>query len=375
MNEYVESRMLWTENGEIYLPDHERCSWNIGRIIYERIKLPSRSVVFAFDSVNYFEFTKHFDGRLDLDKLECYTSAFPTGSPTAFSSIFFREPPNKHRIFGIAFYSEKDKGIYQTSKGTIIDSHNRTLGPSVFHVNSSSFLSNLDYPVYYVYVDNFWHSSELWSCFSGNAERVTVKPRGHYKENYERSVEFDELLERTRFLMSQDGYQLIWVFVDLDEVIHQNGVKSERTQRILKNITSSVSDLINEFSEYDYYLFSDHGQVDLKDTYEFPYDKIKDLCYSYRGGIGRTHYFYTKSPDAIDIIKGVIGDTGLVLKKQDSLLKRIYGFDPTPFPEIGDIVAIATKPSFPSYGWKMKAEHGALSKEEVFIPFLQICRR
>lgn len=375
MDNYIESRRLLTENGDIYLPDHERCSWTIGRAIYNRVKSPSRSVVFAFDSVNYFEFKKHFEGRINLDGLECYTSVFPTGSPTAFSSIFFKEPPDKHRIFGIAFYSEIDKGIYQTSKGIIIDTHNRILRKSNFHISLKSFLSTLAYPVHYLYVDNFWHSSELWNIFSADTDRVKVRPRGYYKNNYDRSGEINELLERTRNLMSQVGHQLIWVFLDLDEIIHQNGVKSRRTQSLLKKIASTVSGLINEFKDYDYYLFSDHGQIDLNDTFEFPYNKIKELCYSNRGGLGRTHYFYTKSLDAIDIIIGEIGDTGIVLKKDNSLLQRIYGFDPTPFPEIGDIVAIATKPSFPSYGWKMKAEHGALSKEEVFIPFLRIYRR
>ena len=85
--DYIKSRKIKISNKEVYAPDFKRCSVNMGRRIYNSIKKPSKNVVFAFDSLNYFQFKKHFKGRICIDNLRCFTSVFPTGSPTSFSII------------------------------------------------------------------------------------------------------------------------------------------------------------------------------------------------------------------------------------------------------------------------------------------------
>ncbi len=373
MNQNLDSLLTEYCGRKFYLPDYKNSVIGIKNSILEGLNDNRKMIIFGFDSVNTIQFKRHFGGKIDLSDMKELSSVFPTGSPTSFSSIFFGNQINQHGIFGIAFYCPKEKGIYQTSKDCIVNTMNETLRDAKFQIHGQSFLSEVDIPVFYIHVNHFWYSSNLWSKFSKSTNHISVHPRGHYKSDYNRQLDLDAVLDNTEELLNKSkNDKLVYVSVDFDEHMHREGVETDITQKLLSHVSNRICDIIYSNPEYDYVFLSDHGQIDLKNNYPFDFEKIVKYCYSHRGGLGRTSYFYSNKDIAFDIIEEQVGDTGIVLKKNNPLLKKIFGFDPVIYPEIGDIIAFATEPSFPSYGWSSKAEHGALAKEELFVPYLHL---
>lgn len=362
-------------NGSCYYVPHK--TENI-KSLYKRtsefFSEPSKNLIILVDSLNYFEFEKHFRNAFDLTNLEALTSVMPTGTSCAFSSIFLNANQQEHGIYGIAFYLPEYKGIFQTNKGAIVDSYNKILQKiDYFSITRTSILDTAKQDTFFVHLDDYWFKSNFWQRLLGKkVNKIPVQSSMNYSDLDSIKLEVDRVLDSTNQLMNSKENRTVISFIDYDGPIHSNGVKTKNSQELLRYLAEKISQLLINHKDYNFAIMSDHGQIDLHNTFEFKFEEISDLCYTNRGGLGRTLYFYSKRKEAYEKIAEKVGDSGLVLLRDDPLLSEIFGYDVSNIPQIGDIVAIAIKDCFPSFGWNFAAEHGGLSKEEMIVPFLRI---
>ena len=367
------NKALRIEEKQAYLPKFSISSAVLGRLVKERLKHRSRKILFLFCSVNYFEFRKHFKGKLDLKGLKCMNSTFPSGTFSSFPSIFFAMPVNKHKVFGAAFYSKRDGLLHDLFKDAVIDANGKIKAGDAFLPDKEvhSILNDLPEKPVFLGINIHWLDTSAWRGIFGTCKLVKV-PQTIKNSGRDFWKEFDTMFLNLNNIVAGHKPQVLCVFINFDEIMHTYGPNDRRTQELLENVSAKIAAVVRKNRDYEYLFFSDHGQIDQHVKEPLYLDDVKGLFYSLPGGLGRTRYFYSKSPNAFRMIKKRVGSSGIVLKRTDPVLRRIFGFDPSNIEEIGDIVTIGTKRNFPSHGWKYSGEHGGLSLEELCVPYLNL---
>ncbi|MDE1865115.1 MAG: alkaline phosphatase family protein [Candidatus Micrarchaeota archaeon] len=357
----------------LVVPNPKKTPDVIGRYIRRQMQTKVNKVIFLFDSVSYSEFKRHFGGKISLEGLKRFNSNFPTGTYTAYPSIFFGVKTGRHGLVGTAYYSSKEDGLFSLMSDRVTDLDGNKITDRRYKRDRSlhSFLEYSKSRPIFLSQDLGWLKTSLWDVILLNSQRITIPLKGpEDKRDYD--YELRALIKKAASMVEKKKPGLLCVFVDFDEPMHIFGVKSAKTQRLLKMCSSLIADMVKSNPNYDYFFVSDHGQIDQKNTKKLSVEHVKDKLYCSNGGVGRARYIYSKSEAVFEDIKRQVGASGLVLKRSDPRLKRLFGFSPAKVDSIGNIIAVATSASFPSHGWNWKAEHGGLSPEEIFIPFLHL---
>jgi len=357
------SRIIDSSSNEFYLPTYNNSITSIQQKILPTLNGDKPTIVFGLDAINIYQFIDYFDGMIDLSNLHTLSSVFPTGSATAYSSIHFGQSVDKHGVYGSAFYNPSIRNLQLVFTDQKVTTEEK-IQESPFKITKPTTLDKVSKNCCFIHVKHFSADSNLARRFMGSASSIELTAT----DNFERDImnQFDSLFKITK----QKKYHVNWCYLDFDTIMHQWGVKTLRTDALLRKTARIITDYINKNPEYAYIFLSDHGQIDQRDTHEFDNESIIRDCYAMKGGSGRSLYFYTNKKSVCEHIESEVGTSGLVLHRGDPLLNKIFGFNTKNIPEIGDIVAIATAPNFPSYGWNLKAEHGGLCKEELYVPFL-----
>ncbi len=357
------SRLVDTYENEFYLPKHDCSVASIQQRIIPTLNSDKPTVVFSLDAINIYQFINYFNEMIDLSNLQTLSSVFPTGSATAYSSIHFGQSVDKHGVYGSAFYNPVIRNLQLvftdqsvTAKGNI--------QANPFSITTLATLDKISGSSCFIYVKHFSADVKLAKRFMGHAAPIELTAT----DDFERDImnQLDSLSNTVK----QKKYHVTWCYLDFDTIMHQWGVKTPRTDDLLRKTARIIKDQIDHNPDHNYIFLSDHGQIDQVNTHEFDNESIMGKCYAMKGGSGRSLYFYTNDKSVYKHIHAEVGNSGIVLLKGDPLLDKIFGFKTKNIPEIGDIVAIATAPNFPSYGWDLKAEHGGLCKEELYVPFL-----
>jgi Type I phosphodiesterase / nucleotide pyrophosphatase len=360
-----------TPDGALYyIPDHDQSLRRVSTTIKEIISTKEKSFIFVLDSINFFEFRDHFSPRVNECSLEPLCSVLPTGTYPALSTVMFDSDLNEHGMYGIAFYVPTLGGIYHPSKDALVDSLGRPSIRAEYEPKGRSILHTANHDCFYVHIEQPWDDKIIWQRMFEPAKRIgvtrlTTKESGI--EDYQN--ELLGVLAKAANLAESPEPRTIVVSLDFDRVFHKFGVKTTDSQSLMELIAEKVSTLLANHQNYAYVFFSDHGQIDLAETHEMNLSGILPHCYADRGGLGRTLYFYTKKIELVrKLLVEEVGNSGLVYNRADNRLSEVFGFDVSRVQEIGDLVTIGIRPSFPSFGWSFKAEHGGLSKEEIFVP-------
>lgn len=85
----------------------------------------------------------------------------------------------------------------------------------------------------------------------------------------------NELCSKIKLACENEGQNLISAYWDEpDHTIHYNGVKSNATYEVLKNIDDNLKKLAEELSDTLIIISADHGAVDVNEVY---LKKLKNL--------------------------------------------------------------------------------------------------
>ncbi|TAH31905.1 hypothetical protein EYC58_04485 [Candidatus Saccharibacteria bacterium] len=364
------------------VPDGNQSIVEVHDDIINLAKKYKKIIVFAFDAMSFDYFSDHILPHLSDDiQLKPLTSVFPSTTASAWPSIITGTLPAEHAIYGTSFKMiEEDKNyIWISNSLNKGDKHelagdnvtlNRSGKPTIFEK-----LTSQGWNAYY----NGTHGQGVTNPMRNELVKGAIHhtPEGYATLKYNPQQLINTLLNRTHDIVDPltSGKTIVWNYCDIDDYIHEYGYKS---------LTDAVSwgDFIADiyrFSDEEtaIVIISDHGQINqhqcplnwrtlTKDHPWLEYDT---------GGAGRTLYFYPKAEykDRFKkFITTAMGDAATILTREEAFDKGLYVIKEKDavFPErIGDIIAIAKTPNFVSAGSGFVAEHGALSREEMLVPF------
>ncbi|MFC5906271.1 alkaline phosphatase family protein [Streptacidiphilus monticola] len=165
---------------------------------------------------------------------------------------------------------------------------------------------------------------------------------------------------------------LLWVYVNLDEHIHRHG-HDGRLRRALA-LLDAAGDRWAE-AGWTALAYADHGQSPVAPREQLQ-DAWRDLdspawCRMPAGGAGRVRWMHPR-PGRRDELAERLADTlgrhALVLSPADLEARGLLTATDTVLDRIGEVVAVATSPSFPVPDPSLSFEHGACSAEETTVP-------
>jgi hypothetical protein len=190
---------------------------------------------------------------------------------------------------------------------------------------------------------------------------------------------FKEMFLKVREIEDRFLYVYISVF---DTILHDEGASSARIHSELSNLTEGLKSEIDNFENMLLFIIADHGQTQLNPENVLRLDDARLLeCYTHPPAVsgGRIAYIYTDSVEEVESILEKEKDSVILMRSEDAVRAGLFGegLVAAEFGErIGDLVLIAKEDTYLKYPYlnekTYKSSHGALSREEMLVPFALI---
>lgn len=364
-----------------FKPDLKSSVTNIANFIESAFDSCDEIVVFAVDAISYEYYYSEIQkvSRSHDHRVGVLSSVFPSTTSVVWPSIITGTLPSEHGIYGTSFLHEVFLKNYIWISNTINHKNERRiLNEESLRLNLSDKktlferLKEKGVISYYLGTHGQGDSNPFRNELIKGS--VHIKPGKQYPKLKHAPQKLISYFIGTnkKILRKKEGKRLIWNYVDLDDFIHENGY-------------SNLSKSLDWGTLFDFWkrnrknrlflLISDHGQISQEPSvFDVLKTSAEDSNLKYNsGGAGRVIYFYPeigKENETLDWVKNIVGNNGLVIKKDDLVKLGLVQKKAVGFERIGSIVAIATTREFPSVGNRYVAEHGSLSSEEMFVPFV-----
>lgn len=181
-----------------------------------------------------------------------------------------------------------------------------------------------------------------------------------------------------------DEMSLTYVYDgDLDWVGHRHGVDSDQWRHQLAAIDSQAHQLREALPPATrLVVIADHGMVDCPKVGRVDIDRVPEMRFGLAmlGGEARFRHLYAEpgaAEDLIDTWRGVLGETAVVLPRDEAIALGWFGEVSAAFAlRIGDVVVASTGNAgvFSSVNFKGETKligiHGSLTPDEMLIPVL-----
>lgn len=228
-------------------------------LLQNELKNGYKNVVFiCFDGLGIYPLKKHlkeYELFLKENKAILY-STFPSTTTNATTSLLSNTLPSEHGWFGWSVYFDylqKNIDIFSNkdswSGEKIDDNKIRLLRPKYYFDNEikTDYKINTVFPEY-VKVDF---------------------PKRNYV--YKTEKEFFNILED---ICKKEEKQFIYAYYpDPDHTMHEHGVSSKQTHKVITNLQNGVRNLKNSTQNSIFIITADHGQIDIEGYVEFYKDK------------------------------------------------------------------------------------------------------
>ncbi|MEI6528586.1 MAG: alkaline phosphatase family protein [bacterium] len=371
----------YSKSRDIFKPDQKQSIKNLADFIEKAFSLYNEVVVFACDAISYEYYlsdiqkkSKKYSHRIGI-----LSSVFPSTTSTVWPSIITGTSPSEHGIYGTSFLHEKLKKNYIWISNTINHKSERAVINDMDLVLNLSHKETIFEKLKNKGINSYYlgsHGQRGLNPFRKEliAGSTHIDPGIKYaelKKDPQRLVDY--FLDKDEELLKMRNVKkLIWNYVDFDDYVHEQGYKKLSVKLDWNTIFRFWKK--NKKNRL-FLLISDHGQI-AQTPKDFNILKAssdnKNLKYN-SGGAGRVVYFYPKDGREQEIyewVKKIVGNSGLVLKKEELVSLGLLNNKAVGFDRIGSVVAIATSPHFPSVGNTYVSEHGSLSSIEMFVPII-----
>jgi hypothetical protein len=382
-NKVKEENFSTALNG--YIPSKTNSIINLYNYIFQLSHEYKEIIVFAADAIGFEYYLKEISQSTQKHDLQTsvLSSVFPSTTAAAWTSVLTGSKPSYHGVYGTSFLHEQHDANYfwianilnkreQSQALTPEESRelklNLSKNKTIFEkVKENSFSS------YFLDAYKYSSSSPLLQQITRGSHFIEAG------DDYQEMAKAPEklmtyLINKTKEVLKKDqSKKLLWNFLDYDLFIHINGYEklTERTN------WNALFDFWDEYKNKDrVFLFvADHGQLLQKDlSHHILNESIKNTDLKHNtGGAGRTVYFYPFE-DTFEKtwswVKKIVGDSGILLKKQELVDHNLIEKDAIALSRIGDIIALGQKENFPSTGYEYVHEHGSLGSEEMYVPII-----
>jgi hypothetical protein len=375
-------RINWCAFLRGYRPDRWVSIVNIHGFICDLFEIVDEVVVFACDAISFDYFNKSMRPRLSTEaQVGLLSSVFPTTTGAAWPSIITGTHPWEHGIYGTSFLHEKYSQNYLWINHTLNHKGMRHVPPaSASPLNLSGHptifetLMASGIPSHYAGTHGVGSENLFRRELVAGAVHVYPDPVEYRRLKFSPSELLSYFLTLTDDILNREpGKKLIWNYVDFDDYIHENGYES-----LSRSLSwQDLFDYWNAQSRANraFILISDHGQIPQKRHH---YDVLKESAVNPdlaadTGGAGRTLFLYPRSgreSAVAEWIRGIIGDTGVLLEKSDLVKYSLVGSNAVADKRLGRWIAVAVSGDFISIGSSYVAEHGALSAGEMYVPIV-----
>jgi hypothetical protein len=176
------------------------------------------------------------------------------------------------------------------------------------------------------------------------------------------------------FLSRSSAPLLLWVYVNLDNHIHRRG-NDDALLRSVQYLGQAALTWADD--GWTVVMHSDHGHTEVvrDPDSERLWNSVDQPgnCRLPSGGAGRVRWLYPK-PEKADVIaatlRSELGGCALVTTPGTLAMRGLISAAASESKRIGEIVLVATAATFPIPSPDFRCEHGALTREEVQIPFI-----
>lgn len=364
-----------------FMPDLKQSVKNISGFIESLFDKYNEVVVFACDAISYEYYLSQIQKisknySLDVGVL---SSVFPSTTSVVWPSIITGTFPSEHGIYGTSFLHESLNKNYIWISNTLNHKGQRNIVDNKSLKLNMSGKRTLFESLRDKGIGSYYLGSHGQGDFNPFRHELTkgsthIQPGKDYpelKKDPQKLVNYF-LNENSKLFNKDEGKKLIWNYLDFDDFIHENGY-SELSKRLEWDTMFSFWN--NNKANRIFLFISDHGQISQNPS-KFNFLEASsgnpDLKYN-TGGAGRVIYFYPedgKEKKVYEWVKSIVGKNGIVLAKDKLIGLGLIEKDAIGMDRIGSVVAIATNSQFPSVGNEYIAEHGSLSSEEMFVPFI-----
>lgn len=350
---------------------------------------PSCILVVALDSIKFSYFSA-LAAEFNLDGLVPITSAFPSTSSTAWTSIHSGLPPCRHGVYGVTFFSKEFDSVYVLYHK--LRDQNATFHPvperHTFRLIGSSgptlmqALSKKDWRCVFLRAEGASPLCINDAYYASGANVITVAPHAAREKP---SVLTDLLVSEASRILSEQSKKkqaklLLWVWFDFDLFIHNTLDYEINLQEIWKELAHWLEQdvSLNRDMRTAVVIISDHGEVPQKASKRLATGLQEivgdtELCYAHRAGAGRAVYIYPRSTQHMRVrrsLEGLFGQDALVIEKDEAISLGLFGGQQLVFEDrVGDLILLGQTPAFPAHYLQAYHEHGGLSRDELVVPF------
>ncbi|MCC6694355.1 MAG: alkaline phosphatase family protein [Candidatus Hydrogenedentes bacterium] len=363
---------------ELFRCVETQCVMQTHNLVLESLARHRKVVLFAVDAIPWRVLSRN---ARHFGTLVPATSMGPTSSAAVWSSVLRGVPPYVHGLHGVVMYDAK--------RGCTVSA----LSNSTFSLDGSvDTTANLD-----LFLDGrdglFAEAKRRFgttSHFLGLVAFTDTATLGRHLAagtNWHIGDDYQALLEtplrllstyRSRILSTLSELSkstLLYCFLDLDTYFHTHPYSDPLADTFLDGLSKFANELQSRFDACTLFV-SDHGMMeqpvdpDAKSVGLDPW--IWERSYARPGGAGRVHFFYPRDVHCGAmreyLIDGLEG-SGIVLSRDQYLaeLAAPHATDVRGRDRIGELVAIATRPDFPSVMRFALQEHGSYTEDEMFV--------
>ncbi|MDD2565599.1 MAG: alkaline phosphatase family protein [Candidatus Gracilibacteria bacterium] len=335
--------------------------------------------IFAIDSISFKYFSEELIDILpEKSQKSVLTSVFPSTTSCAWISIMSGLSTSQHGIVGVSFFHE----LYNKSFIWLNDEICSTdLKKIPIPSRDGLFRTDFDNIFQKVSGKHTYYGRHGMGKKGGYTiihEKLT-KGTKHSLPNIsaENYLDLKMIFEGFKKYISDesilDKSGLHWLYLDLDFYIHKYGYTKELKEDFFIPFFKLLNSIKNDDNEIIF--CSDHGQIQQGKVDENIFERSKgnnDLKIM-TSGAGRSLFFYPKDGKEKRVLKWVkelVKDTGWVFDKNKWIELGLIDANEKDNERIGEIIAIAKGDGFPSTGPSSLFEHGGISEEEMFVPFV-----
>ncbi len=323
----------------------------------------NKTLIFLLDAMGYYQFTSQFKNYNPL-KL---TTVFPSTTATALTSIFTEQEPIQHGVLGFTTFLNQ-YGL--TANCITMKSTVGNIDVTKFFVQDSTIFERLN--------KNNVATYSLLPHSISNSGLSQILYTGSETISYYSLNDIKVVLDQ---LKNSKSKSLTFIYYpNYDTICHKYGPNSINAKNELGSLVEFVEYISNSFKDYNIFVFADHGQISTpKEYFHFWKDYpellkqfiIPPFCEP------RVNMYFSKRELQNDFKK--VFNNFITLSKEEMLNKGIFGNGARYSDRLGNnmllfldssVMMAQMSPFYPPPIFL--GMHGSISKEEIFVPLIQL---